>query len=65
MSQDSRKIAYNYVLLKIIGYFIQSAVLNTENRCFGVFFPILPDAGWKLQSEITFFKPFSLIKETF
>lgn len=35
MIQDSRKIAHNDVLLKIIGYFIESAVIDTENIWIG------------------------------
>lgn len=70
MIQESRKIAHNHVLLKLIGYFTESAVIDTENIWMDwvwvgfFFFPILPDAGWKLQSEMTFLKPSTLIKET-
>lgn len=35
MIQESRKIAHNHVLLKIIGYFTESAVIDTENIWIG------------------------------
>lgn len=46
MLQDSKKTAHNHVLLRIIEYFIESAVTDSENIQAGAFCLFVSNISW-------------------